>query len=91
MFKRGLTTKLHLCCASDRYAFVFHLSAGNQHDAPEGRKLIETIRSENNHNLLMDRAYEDDKTRVLAEEHGFNVVVPPKATPHNCKTTSKMI
>ena len=26
----------------------------------------------------MDRAYEDDKTRVLAEEHGFNVVVPPK-------------
>ena len=39
--------------------------------------MIETIRSENNHNLLMDRAYEDDKTRVLAEEH-VNVVVPPK-------------
>ena len=39
--------------------------------------MIETIRSENNHNLLMDRAYEDDKTRVLAEEHRFNVV-PPK-------------
>ena len=27
--------------------------------------MIETIRSENNHNLLMDRAYEDDKTRVF--------------------------
>ena len=26
----------------------------------------------------MDRAYEDNKTRDLAEEHGFNVVVPPK-------------
>ena len=26
----------------------------------------------------MDRAYEDNKTRALAEEHGFNVVVPPK-------------
>ena len=26
----------------------------------------------------MDRAYEDDKTRALAKEHGFYVVVPPK-------------
>ena len=26
----------------------------------------------------MYKAYEDDKTRVLAEEHRFNVVVPPK-------------
>ena len=26
----------------------------------------------------MDRAYEDNKTRALAEKHGFNVVVPPK-------------
>jgi transposase len=54
------------------------LSAGNRHDAPEGRKLIETIRSEDEHYLLMDRAYEDDKTRALATEHGFIPVVPPK-------------
>ena len=26
----------------------------------------------------MDRAYEDDLTRALAKEQGFNVVVPPK-------------
>ena len=26
----------------------------------------------------MDRAYEDNKTRALAKEHRFNVVVPPK-------------
>ena len=26
----------------------------------------------------MDRAYEDDKTRSLAEENGFLPVVPPK-------------
>lgn len=26
----------------------------------------------------MDRAYEDDKTRSLAEENGFVPVVPPK-------------
>ena len=78
MLKRGLTTKIHLCCASDRYAFVFHLSPGNHHDAPEGRKLIETIYSEDDHYLLMDRAYEDDKTRALASDHGFIPVVPPK-------------
>ena len=42
------------------------------------RKLIEMIYSEDDHDLLMDRAYEDNKTRALAEEHGFNVVVPPK-------------
>ena len=76
--KRGLTTKLHLCCASAKFAFVFHLSPGNNHDAPEGRKLIETIYSEDNHNLLMDRAYEDDLTHALGKEHGFNVIVPPK-------------
>lgn len=26
----------------------------------------------------MDRAYEDDKTRALASDHGFIPVVPPK-------------
>ena len=30
----------------------------------------------------MDRAYEDDKTRSLAEKNGFVPVVPPKK---NCK------
>ena len=78
-----MTTKIHLCCASEQYAFVFHLSAGNNHDAPEGRKLIETICSENQHYLLMDRAYEDDKTRALASEHGFIPVVPPKKNRKN--------
>ena len=65
-------------CASEKYAFVFSLSAGNCHDAPQGRKLIETIYSEDGHNLLADRAYEDDKTRELAKNQGFNFVVPPK-------------
>lgn len=57
---------------------IFHLSAGNRHDAPEGRKLIESIYSEDYHYLLMDRAYEDDETRALAEKQGFIPIVPPK-------------
>ncbi len=81
VFKRGMTTKLHLCCASEKYAFVFHLYANNRHDVPQGRKTIEIFYLEDGYDLLMDRAYEDNKTYALAEEHGFNVVVSPK----NCK------
>ena len=75
--KGGLTTKLHLCCTSS-CPVVFRLSPGNAHDAPEGRKLIESIYSKNNNYLLMDRAYEDDRTLALAKNHGFKTVVPPK-------------
>lgn len=57
---------------------IFRLSAGNKHDAPEGRKLIENFYSEDNHYLLMDRAYEDNATRELAIKQGFIPVVPPK-------------
>lgn len=57
---------------------IFRLSAGNKHDAPEGRKLIESFYSEDKHYLLMDRAYEDNETRELAVKQGFVPVVPPK-------------
>ena len=75
--KGGLTTKLRLCCTSS-CPVVFRLSPGNSHDPPEGRKLIESIYSKNNNYLLMDRAYEDDKTLALAKNHGLKTVVPPK-------------
>lgn len=68
------TSCLYFC----KIRFCFLLSAGNRHDAPQERKLIETICSEDKHNLLMDRAYEDDKTRSLAEKNRFIPVVPPK-------------
>lgn len=61
----------------------FRLSAGNKHDAPEGRKLIESFYSEDKHYLLMDRAYEDNETRELAVKQGFVPVVPPKRNRKN--------
>jgi transposase len=68
-----------MVAASDRVAVVFSLSGGEKHDAPEGRKLIEKLTfNEDSCSLLMDRAYEDDKTRALAVEKGLNPVVPPK-------------
>ncbi len=53
-------------------------AAGNRNDVPEGRKLIGTICFEDNHFLLMDRAYEDDKPRAFATKQGFIPVILPK-------------
>ena len=78
--KSGLTTKIHAVCASDKFALKFHLSAENRHDAPEGRKLIDSLNAEVAHYLLMDRAYEDDETRALVFSRGLVPVVPQNRT-----------
>ena len=54
------------------------LSAGNCHDVTEGREIIRSLKSKTVRYLLMDRAYEDDKTRVLAFSCGFIPVVSSK-------------
>ena len=57
---------------------IFSLSGGEKHDAPEGRKLISQLKVNEPCCLLMDRAYEDEQTRLMAIQHGFIPVVPPK-------------
>jgi transposase len=64
---------------SAKSVLSFALSSGNRHDAPEGRKFLELISSDQEHYLLMDCAYEDDATRSLAAKKGFIPVVPPKS------------
>ena len=59
---------------------MFSLSAGQCHDAPQGRKLIEQLKVVDECFLLMDRAYEDDKTRTRTVNQGFTPIVPPKKT-----------
>lgn len=56
----------------ERSALAIRLSAGNKHDAPEGRKLLESIYSYDKHYLLMDRAYRDNETIALAVQHRKN-------------------
>ena len=75
--QKGVAIKLNLCCKS-LCPVVFRLSPGNYHNAPEGRKLIESIYTKNNTYLLMDRAYENNKAIALAKNHGFHAVIPPK-------------
>ena len=50
--KGGLTTKIHMCCSSEKYPFIFSISAWNKNDAPEGRKLIDIIYSKDKNPLL---------------------------------------
>ena len=66
--------------ANDKVIIGIALSGGECHDAPEGRKLLETIgKSEQMFPLLMDKAYEGAETRALAEIMGYMPVVPPKS------------
>jgi transposase len=59
---------------------VFSLSPGQAGDAPEGRKLLQAEgKTGEPCFLIMDRAYEGDETRELAESLGCLPVVPPKS------------
>ena len=65
--------------ANDKVIVEMHLSGGNCHDAPQGRVSIEHIGdSYSGVPILMDRAYEGDKTRELCQSFGHKPIVPPK-------------
>ena len=65
-------------------AIEFILSPGQTHDAPQGRLLLEAVGKQRGVTpLIMDRAYEDDFTRYIAQTLGFNPVVPPKKNRKN--------
>ena len=66
--------------ADDKSVVEFTLSAGQCHDAPQGRILMETVGKQDTViPLIMDKAYEDDLTRYIAQMLKFEPVVPPKA------------
>ena len=67
-----------MVASSAKTAVAFRLSPGNAHDAPEGRKLLATVKGHNTP-LLMDKAYEGDEIREYAAQQGFIPVVPPKS------------
>lgn len=78
--KGGLTTKIHMLAASAKKAVEFILSPGQDHDAPLGRLLLETVGKQDTLTpLLMDRAYEDNDTRYIAQMLSFDPVGPPKS------------
>ena len=73
-----------MVAASDRDGVIFSLSAGNCGNGPEGHALLRQLGSTDHPvYLLMDRDYEGDETRALAEELGYIPVVPPKRNRKN--------
>jgi transposase len=70
-----------MIAADDKTAVTFSLSAGNAGDAPEGRKLLESMRDcgWEGAKVIMDKAYEGDETRQLVFDLGMEPVVPPKS------------
>jgi len=75
----GWNTKIHAVTAGNTLLKGFILSGGEDHDAPAGRLLLETIgKQETVVPLMMDLTYADIKTRFTAWELCFQAVVPPK-------------
>ena len=71
-----------MVAADERTAVTFSLSPGQAGDAPEGRKLLETLRNNgwDGTKVIMDRAYEGNETRQLVFDLAMEPVVPPKST-----------
>lgn len=68
-----------MVAADDRTPVIFSVSAGQSHDAPEGRKLLQRLGPQpGSPSMVMDRAYEGDATRQLASGLGYSVVIPPR-------------
>ena len=65
--------------ANDKVIVEMHLSGGNRHDSPQGRISIEQTGNKfEGVPIIMDKAYEGDKTRQLCLDSGHEPVVPPK-------------
>ena len=71
---------MHLLALDDRRAWSFSRSAGHRHDAPEGRRLLQQSGLKHPKYVMMDRAYEDDRTRQVVQDLGATPVVPPRTT-----------
>ena len=72
--------KIHMICTDENNPVIFSLSPGNAGDAPCGRELIKKLgKQKKQRYLLMDKAYEGDNTRLLAQSLNFKPIVPPKS------------
>ena len=76
----GLTTKIHLLCASESDALEVQLTAGQRNDAPVGEALLQTLDPRDGiTQAAMDKAYDSNPIRVLLKGKGIDPVIPPKA------------
>jgi hypothetical protein len=71
--------KIRMIAVDHKTAVIFSLSPGNAGDAPEGRKLLESMKDcdREGPKVIMDKACEGTETRQL--ELGTDPIVPPKS------------
>ena len=70
-----------MVAADHNRAVTFSLSPGQAGDAPEGRKLLKTLKNCDweETKVIIDKAYEGNETRQLVFDLGMEPVVPPKS------------
>ena len=78
VFRGGRNAKVRVASDSGSTLVEIHPGPGNEHDAAHGRRSMAAPGAFMGAHLLMDRAYEGDSTRLLAESFGLMPVVPPK-------------
>ena len=78
MSRGGGNSEVHVVSDSAGTVVELHLSPGNGHDAAHGRVSMAAPGAFVGARLPVDRAYEGDPTRLLAESFGPGPVVPPE-------------
>lgn len=72
----GFSTKIHIAVDALGNPLRFILTAGQSHDSPQAKSLIEGYAAQV---LLADKGYDDAKLIEAAEAKGMQAVIPPRA------------
>ena len=76
----GLTTTIHVLCASEVDAVDIRITAGPVGDAPVGAAIIEAIDPrEGIEQTAMDKADDSNALRAQLDAQGITPVIPPKS------------
>ena len=73
----GLTTKIHAAVNEYGLPLWFHLTPGQDHDAPACRVLLEQLQP--NQHVLADKAYDANWIREMIYEQGAHACIPYKS------------
>jgi transposase len=73
----GLTTKIHALVNETGLPIRFHLTPGQDHDAPACRILLDQLQP--GQSVLADKAYDADWIRNMIWEQGATAVIPSKS------------
>jgi len=73
----GLTTKIHALVNEQGLPLRFHLTAGQDHDAPASRYLLDKLQPRQV--VLADKAYDANWVRDMIWEQGTEANIPSKS------------